>query len=839
MARKVLNKFAAPQSVILPQQERVKDVVLHLPAAHPKQAELINSFDARRHPELGIIYDDTFPDFESYPLAFPQLRFVVGACGSKFGKASSIYQELPTTLGVKLMGEVSVGDYVFDENGHPTRIEYATDAMLGHTVYEVVFSDGSIVTADAEHWWVTETEACRKALADINNTTPVKRRRKSTEQKPEKRTTEEIRQTLTVKSGDKRKPNHSIPVVTAPLQYPPQNLAVDPYTLGAWLGNGSANCGMVCGIDDIVFASIGEFYPRYQTPYHAGGIEWSFSGLSTALNELHVRGNKHVPAQYLIGSTEQRLALLQGLMDTDGTISKRGDCSFYNTNLLLVDAVDELCCSLGIKVNRESKLPTFNGSRFQKNGKVYSTCYIAHFTTDLPVFRVPRKLARIRSVALKAKRRYIVDVRPVDSVPVRCIRVANPSHLYLVGKSCIPTHNTYGCSGRITKWAWENLDPLTREPMSAPGLFWWVAPSYAQSKYAYLLVKRLLPRGWFNEYKADLRLELINPDGDPHAFIEFKTGQDEDNLRGFGVHGFILDEAARMSRAAYDSVMTTVTQTMGKGVIITTPKGRGWVYEEFLKGQKVPGAFDEYPEWMSIRMPTWTNPWVPMKSVMTMKKNWPTDVFEQEVAARFLVESAGVFKGIRNCVADTLFDARNHAIFEQPQPGARYVMGVDLARKRDFTVINVIDVRRRHVVHFDRFNQISWELQKHRIVDISKRFNNATVWIDSTGVGDPITEDIRNSGVPVEGYTIGGSKAKQNLIEKLRTNIEQRRITYPEIPVQLKELENYEYDVNGQGVIRYSAPSGQHDDCVISLALANMGADQGVWKYRFSHVRGV
>lgn len=413
-----------------------------------------------------------------------------------------------------------------------------------------------------------------------------------------------------------------------------------------------------------------------------------------------------------------------------------------------------------------------------------------------------------------------------------------PDLRFIAGACGTKFGKTYGCSGRIVDWAWENRDPLTRNPMHEPGLYWWVAPSYAQSKMAYLTVKRLLPRGWYNEYKADLRLELVNPDGGPHAYIDFKSAVDDDNLRGFAVHGFILDEAARISRAAYDSVMTTVTQTMGKGIIISTPKGRGWFYEEYLKGQKVPGQDDEHSEWFSIRMPTWTNPTVPYKSLLTMKKNMPSDVFEQEVAARFLLESAGVFKNIRGCVRNTLFDSRGRVIWEQPQDGHRYVMGVDLARKRDYTVITVMDRERKHVAYWERFNQISWELQKHRIVETARRFK-ATVWMDGTGVGDPICEDVRNSGVKVEAYVIGGSRPKQNLIEKLRADIEHTRITYPEMPTTIKELEIYEYDVGSNGNVKYSAPSGFHDDCVISLALANWGAGVAPFRYRFSQRDGV
>ena len=814
MGRKPAIHFDGASSSILAKQTKQVPIELHLPAAHPKQAELINAFDARRLPNGQVIFNPgtggfNYTAYQALPLAYPDLKFVVGACGTKFGKALKLNELVPTPNGWTTMGGLRVGDHVFDENGRPTVVTYVTDPMYGHVVYDVVFSDGSVVTADAGHLWVTETHACRKAKADLSSTKPAQRRRKSTNQKSERRTTEEIRQTLMVKVGGKLRPNHSIPVVSAPLQYPEQILPVDPYVLGAWLGDGSAACNAVSGIDEQIHARVGMYYLRYQCPSDTVlNIVHRYKGLTEDLRALKVLNNKHVPEVYLRGSIEQRLALLQGLMDTDGTISKRGDCCFDNTNKLLADAVAELCCSLGIKVNREERVGRLDGVDKQ-------LCYRVHFTTETRVFHLERKNERLRKVAMKAKRRYIVAVKPVASVPVKCIKVASPTHLFLVGKACIPTHNTYGCSILVTRMAWEEKDSLN----------WWVAPSYRQSEMAYRLVKRLLPKDTFVEYKADLRLELIEPDGGFHSAIEFKSAENDDNLRGFGVHFAILDEAARISQPAYESVWTTMTQTDGRMVIISTPKGRNWFYDEYQKGEKsglLPGDVDENPEWLSIRMPTWTNPYVKPTRILTMKKNMPGDVFEQEIAARFMLESAGVFRGIEGCIKKGLVNQYGQPLNETPIAGHRYTVGVDLARKKDYTVIFAIDNIRRHVVYYARFNDMAWSIQKRRIIEVANLYNGAMCWMDGTGVGDPIVEDVKASGVKTQCYIIS-NRSKQELIEKLRADIEFGRVSFPQLPVLIKELRNYEYEVNSNGNIKYSAPPGQHDDTVIALALANHG----------------
>jgi phage terminase large subunit-like protein len=405
-----------------------------------------------------------------------------------------------------------------------------------------------------------------------------------------------------------------------------------------------------------------------------------------------------------------------------------------------------------------------------------------------------------------------------------------PDLRFIAGACGSKFGKTYGCSIRVAKEAWDNPGSLN----------WWVAPSYKQAEIAFRLVKRLLPKSMYNPRPSDLRIEVLDPDGNHYSDIEFKSADNDDNLRGFAVNFFVLDEAARISRAAYDSVMTTTTQTDGRGIIISTPKGRGWFFDEYQKGEKshlLEGTEDDYPEWLSIRMPTWANPTVKAARIMTLKKNMPSDVFEQEIAARFLLESAGVFRGVRNCIKDGLVDAQGKPLWENPIEGHRYVMGVDLARKRDYSVIMVFDTKRKHLVYYDRFNALEWSIQKARIVQVAKRYK-ARVVIDSTGLGDPICQDIKNAGVNVEPF-IFTSRSKQEVVEKLRVSLEFGHISFPKLPVVVRELENYEYKINSNGNISYSSPSGQHDDTVMAMCLANWGMSQAPLIYRARQVRGL
>lgn len=390
---------------------------------------------------------------------------------------------------------------------------------------------------------------------------------------------------------------------------------------------------------------------------------------------------------------------------------------------------------------------------------------------------------------------------------------------------------TYGCAVRITQEAWLNDHSLN----------WWVAPVHAQAEIAFAKVQELIPKGMMRVYKGDRRIVVLNPDGTDRSIIEFKSAENEGNLRGAAVNFFIIDEAARVSYEAFVSVLTTTTQTRGRGIVISTPKGRNWFYNVYQWGNKflsdgVTPKYDnpdddKHSEWMAIRMPTWANPFVPTESIEEARKQVPSDVFQQEYGAEFLDESAGVFRNIVGCLRGELISG--------PEPFHQYVIGVDLAKHRDYTVLTVMDRQTKHVVDFERFNQIAWEVQYSKIIAMCHKWNRAICVIDSTGIGDPIVETLRGAGIPIEPYKIGGNTAKRQLIEKLRVAMEQGRISYPRIISLIHELEIYEYSTTASGTILYSAPDGEHDDCVISLCLAVWIADSAPFMYKFGNVKGV
>jgi hypothetical protein len=372
--------------------------------------------------------------------------------GRGSGKLLRLDTPIPTPVGMKTMASIQVGDQVLGADGLPCNVVWKSERHVDPTgTYQITFSDGTQVVAGGQHEWVTMTAAERRKAAkqsDVyrtvrraaRNPDSAPRNRKLTSPTPtgSTRKTIEILQSLreyrftNYQFGEA---NHSIPVAKA-WQLKDQDLLLDPYTLGAWLGDGSSSGSQITGLDEEIFAEIEKAGFEVVTLPRSPKTR-CVRGLVTILKKLGVYKNKHVPEAYLFGSFDQRLALLQGLMDTDGTINKNsGQTEFTNTNKQLADSVYLLAASLGLK-------PNITEGRATLYGKDCGPCFDVRWTSTLPVFRLPRKLARLpEAVRSTSQWRYITNIDRIQDEEMQCIQVDNDSHLYLITAACIPTHNS-------------------------------------------------------------------------------------------------------------------------------------------------------------------------------------------------------------------------------------------------------------------------------------------------------------------------------------------------------------------------------------------------------------
>ncbi len=331
----------------------------------------------------------------------------------------------------------------------------------------------------------------------------------------------------------------------------------------------------------------------------------------------------------------------------------------------------------------------------------------------------------------------------------------------------------------------------------------YITPTYQLARVFFERLTQAVP---FQSNKSELTIKF--PNG---GSVDFFTGERMDNLRGRKFHLVVVDEASfipNLEDGWLNSIRPTLTDYKGRAIFLSTPKGKNFFYSLFLKGGE--------PDWESFRFTTYDNPYIDKGEIDDARTHLPEVVFEQEYMANPAENSSNPFGSvyIKQCTYQLSI--------EQP-----IVYGVDLAKAVDWTVIIGLD-RNGSVCYFDRF-QKDWRQTKQTIQGLPK----IPILMDSTGVGDPIFEDLQREGVNVQGYKFT-STSKQQLMEGLSSAIQQRKITFPQGHIT-NELEVFEYQYTSFGV-KYSAPQGFHDDCVMSLALAwhHYTRNSGAGRYSFA-----
>lgn len=295
------------------------------------------------------------------------------------------------------------------------------------------------------------------------------------------------------------------------------------------------------------------------------------------------------------------------------------------------------------------------------------------------------------------------------------------------------------------------------------------------------------------------------------SFIDFRSADRPENIEGFGYDKYFINEAGIVLKNSYlyhNAIRPMLWDYDATGVIGGTPKGKGLFNELYLRGLD-----EEQPRFASFKFSTFDNPFLNHQEILEEMKSMPERVARQEIYADFLEDTGVVFTG----VGDVAILAPKEPIREH-----LYIIGCDIAKAEDFTVITVYDRKDNKQVFQMRFNKIEWPFQKQKIMEVSKKFNNALVYLDASGIGDPIADDLLRAQVPVEPVKFTNEQKKM-MIEKLANWIELKYCYLLNLEETKNEFNSFTYEISSTGRIQYEAPVGFHDDIVMSHALAIWG----------------
>jgi len=326
----------------------------------------------------------------------------------------------------------------------------------------------------------------------------------------------------------------------------------------------------------------------------------------------------------------------------------------------------------------------------------------------------------------------------------------------------------------------------------------WVSPTYKQAKKVSDELDANF-EGLFQYNKSELTMKT--PNG---AQMQFFSSERYDNIRGFTFDFLIIDEAAHQAEEAWTEVLRATVLVKGKKVLfVSTPKGKNWFHTMYQLGK----TDDNYT---SFKFSSYDNPLIDPKEIDAARQTLPEHIFKQEYLAEFLDNGSGVFINIDECIG-------------KGKPTSNYFAGIDLGRADDYTVLTIVNDNNEEV-YCERWRHMEWSAIIGNIVEQLNKFKPYTK-VEANQAQDAIYEQIRDKiNYPKSRVLpfVTTSKNKQPLIEDLIVQFEQKNLKFIGHEWQKSELESFTYEYNLKTrAIKYSAPTGLHDDYVMSRAICN------------------
>jgi intein/homing endonuclease len=780
------------------------------------------NYFARNYMQI-VTLDKGLQNFDMYPFqekmleSFHKNRFNIALLPRQMGKPLFIQTPIPIPDGWSTIKEIEVGDSVLAPSGKEVKVVSKTETMYNRDCYKIHFDTGEEIIADYDHPWEVNCSywsagkrvATTKEIFDIYKT-----------RKPN------------IRGGGVQGPIYI--EKSNPVEFSKKDLKIEPYTLGLWLGDGHSRWGVITAHKDD--------YDFYKTRMEVelecpidNSIIFKVKNLHTKLKVAKLLNNKHIPQEYLRSTFDDRLKLLRGLMDSDGSLTKNSrSFEFYQKNYSLIKQVAELLASLGIKSRIRDKII---------NEETY---YTLSFTTTEIVFALPRKTAYIdlnKRTRKNEERHYIHHIEKVDSVPVACIQINSEEHLFLCGKSFIPTHNSTTVVSYLLYYAIFNenvtIAILANKAKTAIGIL-----NRLQTGYENL--PKWMQQGIKSWNKGSLELE------NGSKIVANSTSATA--VRGDSYNIIFLDEYAFVPSHLADSFMNSVFPTITSGkeskiIIVSTPWGMNHFYK--LWNDSIKGLSGYAP----IRVYWNEHPNRDEKYKKEIISKIGQNAWDAEYECQFLGSSDTLISGqkLGNLVIEEPLKSRDLLdVYEDPQPDKVYVITVDVAEgvELDYSVFVVFDVSQipYKVVAKYRNNDIPSLRFPDVIEPVGRHYNDAYILCEVNGEGCQVANILHleldypnmlqtktlGRGGQVAGQNFSGKgvkygikmskPVKKNGCLNLKTLIEEDKLIFNDNEI-IDELTTFVSKYNS-----YSAEEGKNDDLAMCLVLLSWLCTQDYFK---------
>jgi hypothetical protein len=319
------------------------------------------------------------------------------------------------------------------------------------------------------------------------------------------------------------------------------------------------------------------------------------------------------------------------------------------------------------------------------------------------------------------------------------------------------------------------------------------------------------------------------------ATVAFKSADSPDSIVSRGYNLIVIDEAALIQEQVFtQQILGTARKAGIKIFMITSPRGKKhWTYKYYLRGQD-----KNEKNYLSYTQPYTKNPhFSPILAELI--KDLPDWIYRQEYMAQFIDDGDTVFRNLDACLIpgdEIQFDSNDQewstpltdvevkdydgSISIRKAQDRRFIVAMDLAKSKDFTVITVMDLETGDCVYYRRLNKTDYREIIKLCVGICHKYNNSELIYDATGVGAGVGDFLKNEDVVAHPYVFT-NETKSDLINRLILSTEYAEIKLPNIVTIKNEFSAFTYELTRTGKISYNAPSGMHDDVVISVALGN------------------